>query len=125
MPNQLSLIYAETQRKTAAIQATSDAAGDLFLDAAYRAAVALLARRNWITSLDVWALLAKRGITTEHPQAMSAVMMRLSRERLAYNTGVQIDPETPRPHRRSVTVWARMSVPVTDVVADLQKAGEL
>lgn len=88
-------------------QLAAEAAGDEWTEAAYREACRILFERGWMVAEHVWQALRAKGIDTDHPKAMGAVLARIRREGKGENTHMQMPTEVERSHGRPQTIWAR------------------
>lgn len=91
-------------------------AGSEWAAAAYREASAIINRRGWLIAEDIWEALRSKGIETDHPNAMGAVLARLGRNKIAVNTGLTKATSVSRSHGRPQAIWARPGVMLMQVM---------
>ena len=97
-------------------QLAADAAGDEWTESAYREACALIDQKGWLIAEHVWEALRAKGIDTDHPNAMGAVLARLGRNGIATNTGLTKATGVERSHGRPQAIWARPGVMLMQVM---------
>lgn len=96
-------------------QLAADAAGEEWTQAAYTEARRLIVHKGWLIAEHVWEALRAKGMDTDHPNAMGAVLARLGRDKVAVNTGMTKATGLARSHGRPQAIWARPGVMIAQV----------
>lgn len=70
------------------------------------ATVSILCKRGQdFTTDDVWQLMEQTGLTTREPRALGAIIRKLAKDRLIYQTGGYRKSLRKECHRRPLAVW--------------------